>query len=181
LNISPYGKVPVLNDNNKYIYESLVINEYLEERYPQPALMPKDLYIRVQARIWSNYVNSEFVPVYYKLLICQDESQYPKLKEAIIKTLYFIEKGLTECSEGPFWFGEKLTLADVNNYPFFERFITNEYYRGIQIPKDCHRLRAWIGVMKEQDSVKKTANSPEFYIKYYAKYADASGLTPGAK
>lgn len=181
LEISPYGKVPVLKDNDMYIYESMVINEYLEEKYPQPALLPQDYYIKAQIRIWSNYVNSEFVPVYYKLLISQDKSIYPQLKEALIKALYYIEKGITKCSEGPFWFGGNLTLADANNYPFFERFIANEYYRDVHIPQDCYRLRAWIKTMREQASVIKTANPPEFYIMRYAKYADASGLTPGAK
>ncbi len=46
LKLNPYGKVPVINDNGKVLFESCIINEYLDEQYPQPALMPKDPYLR---------------------------------------------------------------------------------------------------------------------------------------
>ena len=40
LKMNPYGKVPVLTDDGTVLYESLIINEYLEEKYPTPALLP---------------------------------------------------------------------------------------------------------------------------------------------
>jgi glutathione S-transferase len=40
--MNPYGKVPVLTDDSTVLYESLIINEYLEEKYPNPPLLPKD-------------------------------------------------------------------------------------------------------------------------------------------
>ena len=42
LQMNPYGKVPVLTDDSTVLYESLIINEYLEEKYPNPPLLPKD-------------------------------------------------------------------------------------------------------------------------------------------
>ena len=42
LKLNPYGKVPVLTDDDTVLYESCIINEYLEEKYPNPPLLPKD-------------------------------------------------------------------------------------------------------------------------------------------
>jgi Glutathione S-transferase, N-terminal domain len=42
LALNPYGKVPVLLDEGAVIYESTVVNEYLEDRFPEPPLMPTD-------------------------------------------------------------------------------------------------------------------------------------------
>ncbi len=37
---NPYGKIPVLVDDGKILFESCIINEYLDEKYPNPPLMP---------------------------------------------------------------------------------------------------------------------------------------------
>src|ERR1700687_6035589 len=42
LKLNPYGKVPVLIDDEIVVYDSTIINEYLEDEYPHPALMPAD-------------------------------------------------------------------------------------------------------------------------------------------
>jgi len=48
----------VLIDGDAVIYESAIINEYLEEKYPQIPLMPKDPLRRSRARIWIDYCNT---------------------------------------------------------------------------------------------------------------------------
>jgi glutathione S-transferase len=47
-----------LVDGEAVIYESAIINEYLEEKYPEVALMPKDPVRRSRARIWIDYCNT---------------------------------------------------------------------------------------------------------------------------
>ena len=42
LSVSPYGKVPVLRVNGTSLYESNIVNEYLDEVYESPKLMPED-------------------------------------------------------------------------------------------------------------------------------------------
>src|SRR4029450_1961813 len=51
LRLNPYGKVPVLIDEDEVIYESTVINEYLDDEYPLPRLMPDDSGGRSRARL----------------------------------------------------------------------------------------------------------------------------------
>src|SRR5438093_12220150 len=43
LKLNPYSKVPVLTDDAAVLYESCIINEYLNEKYPNLPLMPADL------------------------------------------------------------------------------------------------------------------------------------------
>ena len=52
LRVSPYSKVPVLRYGETRIYESAIINEYLDEVFPKPPLMPSDPERRAEARIW---------------------------------------------------------------------------------------------------------------------------------
>lgn len=51
----PLGKVPYIEDNGLVVYDSTVINEYLEEQYPDPPLLPKDPAARARARMLENF------------------------------------------------------------------------------------------------------------------------------
>ena len=53
LSFSPYGKVPVLAVNGTSLYESNIVNEYLDEVYGSPRLMPKSPEGRALARSWT--------------------------------------------------------------------------------------------------------------------------------
>jgi glutathione S-transferase len=50
LRLNPFGQIPVLEDGGLVISESLAILEYLEERHPQPALLPSEPVDRARAR-----------------------------------------------------------------------------------------------------------------------------------
>jgi len=183
LEISPYGKVPLIKHQNKYFYESSIINEYLEEVFVTPSFLANDPVLTAYMRIWIAYCNSEFIPVFYKLLLTQEQDKYPALRDSLINSLYFIEReGFGKFgNDGDYFFGSKISLVDITFYPFFERFISNEYYRDAKIPEDCKRIRQWMRVMRERSSVKETSNSPEFYIDRYAKYAAGDTSRQGYK
>jgi RNA polymerase-associated protein len=48
--VNPYNRVPVLVDRDLVLYESNIINEYIDERFPHPQLMPPDPIMRARAR-----------------------------------------------------------------------------------------------------------------------------------
>jgi glutathione S-transferase len=52
---NPLGKVPWIDDGDTRVYDSTVINEYLEERYPDPRLLPGDALERARVRALENY------------------------------------------------------------------------------------------------------------------------------
>jgi len=176
LSISPYGKVPVLKHNDKVIYESAVINEYLEEVFPKPSLMPKDPVDRAFARIWIDYCNSQSMTANRSLLMCQDSSEQGTLRENLADNLLFIEnEGLAKTSgSGPFWFGSSITLTDITFLPLFQRLCATEHYRGFKIPDECERIRALIEAMRSRTSVNETSLPDDVLIKHYVRYAEPS-------
>ncbi len=53
--ISPYGKVPAIKHGNERVWESAIINEYLDEVFPQVPLLPQNPIEKAQARIWIDF------------------------------------------------------------------------------------------------------------------------------
>ena len=49
--LNPYGETPTLADRDLVLYDVVVVNEYLDERFPHPPLMPSDPTTRAQARV----------------------------------------------------------------------------------------------------------------------------------
>jgi glutathione S-transferase len=60
--LNPNGQVPVLVHDGALITESTVINEYLDDVFPEVPLRPKDPVERAQMRIWSKFVDEYFCP-----------------------------------------------------------------------------------------------------------------------
>ncbi len=173
--VSPYGKVPVVVHGDDRVYESAIINEYLEEAYPDPPLMPKEPGRRALARIWIDYCNTRFTVPFYKMMLEQDLEKRKPLTENLVTALKFIEhEGMRKLGDGPYWMGEQLTLVDFAYYPFFERWCVVEHYRDFHIPEECTRIKAWVESMRFRPSVKGIENTPEFYIERYSRYADGT-------
>ena len=60
--INPNGQVPALIHDGKVTTESTVINEYLDDVFPEVPLRPADPYERAQMRIWSKFVDEYYCP-----------------------------------------------------------------------------------------------------------------------
>jgi len=61
---NPLGKVPWIDDGDLTVYDSSVINEYLNERYPEPPLLPTDPVARARARALENYADEIILSVH---------------------------------------------------------------------------------------------------------------------
>ncbi len=171
--VSPYSKVPVVKIGDDVVYESAIINEFIDEAYPEPAMMPSDPVARAKARIWIDYCNNVWVEDCYGLLYAKDADKQAELKEKVENELRKIEfDGMRQLSDGPYWLGENVSLVDLTYYPFFERFGAIAHHRKAAIPEECTRLRAWYDLMANRDSAKATAHDDAYYIERYGKYVD---------
>ena len=172
---SPYGKVPALVHDGATIYESAIINEYLDEVFDEPRLMPGAPAARAKVRIWIDYCDDYFIADFYALLRNQEPDRHEALLNKVEGNFRFVEReGLEKLgSTGPYWLGPGPSLIDFAWYPFFERLPAWTHYRGLKIPEDCRRLINWLEAMSRRDSVREIANDSAYYIERYLSYAKA--------
>lgn len=172
LAVSPYGKVPYLAHEEARIWESTVINEYLDERFPAPPMMPADPARRAWLRDWIDHANSELAPRFYKLLSAQGADRRGRARAALGEALEFIEEvALASPMAGLYLLGDQLSLADIAYYPFFERLPAVAEHRGFEWPDKCVRLDAWQARMAIRPAVAATARPASYHVRNYARYA----------
>jgi len=153
LKLNPYGKVPVIDDDGKVLFESCIINEYLDEKYPSPSLMPKDPYLRGRGRVLVdyalNYLHEPYWALRAEIMKKESERNTPVMEEkrqALRTLLQYLENALGEKS---YFLGE-ISLTDIDVLP---RFLRMESYGALPAPS-LPRLNAWLQRMKERPSVK---------------------------
>jgi glutathione S-transferase len=169
--VSRYGKVPAIKHGDVEIYESAVINEYLEEVFPQPALLPHDPGAKAVARIWIDYANTRLVPAFNKFLRGKDTQEQEQGRREFLESLLYIEEeGLGKLSgNGAYWLGENLSLVDISFYPWFERLPVLEKFRDFTLPSETPRLQKWWENLRQRESIQQVANPTEFYVERFAK------------
>jgi glutathione S-transferase len=174
--ISRYGKVPALKHGDTEIYESAIINEYLDEVFPEPALLPRDPAAKAVARIWIDYANTRLAPAFNKLLRGKDIQEQEQGRREFLAALLEIEQeGLGKLAgNGSYWLGENFSLVDISFYPWFERLPVLEKFRNFTLPLETPRLQRWWENLRHRDSIQAVANTTEFYLQ---RFAHILGLT----
>ena len=75
LRLNPLGKIPVLADDDLVISDSKVINEYLNDEYPYPELLPDDIQQRALARRWAARIDDMVVKPYLEIYFASREKE----------------------------------------------------------------------------------------------------------
>ncbi len=108
LELNPYGNVPTLVDRELALYESNIITEYLDERFPHPPLMPVYPVARAKARLIIYRFDREWGPLIKKL-----ESGKSADLKAIAKELgSYISQLVPVFNSSPYFMGDEFTLVD---------------------------------------------------------------------
>ncbi|NEQ80351.1 MAG: glutathione S-transferase family protein [Moorea sp. SIO2I5] len=111
LEINPFHHIPVLEYNGLRLVESLAIMDYLEAKYPTPALLPTSPEALAKVRMVQLLTANElFSPVVQ--LICQkeDSPQFTRAKQKLDTVLKFFSELL---GNSPYFASEQLTLGDI--------------------------------------------------------------------
>ncbi|NBW01231.1 MAG: glutathione S-transferase [Betaproteobacteria bacterium] len=125
--MNPYGQVPILVERDLILYESNIINEYIDERFPHPQLMPADPVQRGRARLLLfNFERELFVHV--EALEKQDAKKIDKARVLVRDRLAQLAPVVTK---NKFMLGEDFSMIDVSLAPLLWRL---DYY-GIELPK----------------------------------------------
>ena len=129
---NPYGKVPVLVDDAAVIYESAIINEYLEEKYPAVPLLPHDRLQRAKIRIWIDFFNSRIHPAAHDIT---HNNEPEKAKERMRQHLQNLDREMA----GKQFIVDEFSLADITFIPFYTR---RQRY-GVTIDEGLPNLKRW--------------------------------------
>jgi glutathione S-transferase len=174
--VSNYGKVPALQHGEVRVVESAIVNEYLDEVFPEPALLPSEPAARATARFWIDYANTRFVPAWGALLRGSTEAGRSSGRASLLESLEYIETRALQSSsrEGPYWFGANPGLVDFSFFPWFERWAALEHYRGAIPLAKFDGLRRWREALAARASVKNIENATPYYVERYAKLAAPS-------
>jgi glutathione S-transferase len=153
LKINPYGKVPALIDGDTILYESCIINEYLNDKYPNPPLLPPDAGKRAQARILIDYGLAQMDAPYQRLRteLMKDEKEQDKgvIESAKAELKKLLQRFEIEIGDQPYLAGE-FSLVDAALVPRFTRL---EGF-GVLPDSSLPRLGRYLQRMKERPSVK---------------------------
>lgn len=172
LAVNPLGKVPVLIHRGKALNESSIINEYLDEVYPETPLLPADPYQRAQSRLLIDYCNTQFSANHYRLLMEQRPERRAQAEAAVLADWRWLDAFLMRVNPDGRYVWDSFGMADLSYAPFFRRFVLNTYFWCFRLPDgELARVRRWQQALQEHPAVRATSLSDEDYIKLYADYA----------
>jgi stringent starvation protein A len=131
--MNPYGQVPILVERDLILYESNIINEYIDERFPHPQLMPPDPVMRARVRL--------FLYSFEKELFAHVQTiENSGNQKAIDKAKVQIRDNLTKLApillKNKFMLGDEFSMLDVAIAPLLWRL---DHY-GIDLPKSAAPL-----------------------------------------
>jgi RNA polymerase-associated protein len=130
--MNPYNQVPVLVERDLVLHESNIINEYIDERFPHPQLMPADPVMRARARLFLHGFERELF-IHIPALEGNNQKNGDKARAQVRDSLLQIAPRFAKQKH---MLGEDYSMLDVAITPLLWRL---DYY-GISMPKQAAPL-----------------------------------------
>ncbi len=155
---NPYGETPTLLDRDLALYDTTVILEYLDERFPHPPLMPVDPISRAKTRLMVSRITRDWL-----IPICNLGESLPL--QLSMKLKKDIHDGLVALSplfkEQPFFLGNDYTLVDAYLAPLIWRLPAF----GIELPKQAVALEEYGEQLFKRDTFQGSLSEPEVELR----------------
>jgi glutathione S-transferase len=152
--LNPFARVPVLVDEDTTIYDSTIINEYLEDEYPEPPLLPAlgRSGQRARARIWEDIADTSFTVQVGQLMAEmgkieaeRDAGRITRLQQFVERTLNFLNHEL----QGQEFLAAQFSVADIG---FVPRLVVLKEL-GLDPGAGRANVEAWLQRMLERPSI----------------------------
>jgi glutathione S-transferase len=169
LAINPFHHIPVLVDEGFNIVESLAILDYLEAKYPTPAMLPKDVkdlaVVRMVQLVTVNELLPSSTPLFPQMLGLPggDPEKIEQAKQKVSTVLKFFENLL---GDRPYFGSQNLTLAEVvagTVIPWLPR-------GGVSF-SDYPKLSAWCDRLMAREAWQATEATPEVIEAFKSRMA----------
>lgn len=135
LDLNPYHSVPTLVDRDLVLYDSGVITEYLDERFPHPPLMPVDPVSRGKSRLALYRVEKDWYPLMHDIMT--------RGEKASAKARKMLRESITAANEVfevlPYFLSEDFSLVDCTIAPILWRLPV----LGIELPDEAKAVKAY--------------------------------------
>ncbi len=153
IELNPYNSVPTLVDRELALYNSQIIMEYLDERYPHPPLMPVDPVARARSRIFLYRIERDW----YRLLNDLETGN----TEAGVQSRKVLRDSLTSIApvfdQKPFFMSDEFSLVDCSVAPILWRL---RFY-GLEVPSQAASLADYAGRLFERESFQASLTDAE--------------------
>jgi len=166
--ISPLGKVPLLQVGDTVLFESAVIMEYLDEVNP-PSLHPQDPLRKAHNRAWIEFASGLLFAQHSLAMGAADEQAFMTQCNELREKLSQLENQLV----GPLFNGTEFSLADAAFAPFFMRLQLLEQWHALGLLQGLPKLAAWSEQMLERPSVRESVVSD--FAPLYREFIRKSG------
>ena len=148
LALSPTGKVPILQIEDTVLFESAVINEYLDEVYT-PALHPSSQIQKAQNRAWMEFTSPMYMDT-FNIMMATDKESSDNAVDSMNKNLAGLDIAM---KKSPWFNGEAFSLVDISAAPLFTRLDFYKSHCGLDLLKAFPNLQMWSDGLLVRQSV----------------------------
>jgi glutathione S-transferase len=152
--LNPYGRVPILVDEDTVVYDSTIINEYLDDEYPDPPILPRIEYssLRARARLFEDFADTSFTPQVGQLMAEmakgegeRDQNRLLRLRQTIERVLDYVNREL----QGQHFLAGEFSVADIG---FVPRLVILGQL-GIEAGASRSNVDTWLRRLLERPSI----------------------------
>jgi len=178
--IGARSKVPLLEDRSSddvaILCESLVVTDYVAERYGEGSLLPLNASDQAKARLFTELCSSLFS--YFPILRAEGDdlvAATKTYKDGLVNVDAFLRGVASDADSGPFLLGKRFSTAECNSAPFVQRACTVlPEFAGIDPIQICDelglvRLKSWMEAVLSRPSVVATGVAREDMLKNTSK------------
>ncbi|GAB2191312.1 stringent starvation protein SspA [Sessilibacter sp. MAH2] len=154
--LNPYGTLPTLVDRELALYETKVMMEYLDERFPHPPLLPVYPVARAQSRLWMHRIEKDWSPLVDAIVLGKSKESVNKARKELKDSLLTVAPIFEEM---PFFMSEEFSIVDCCLAPILWRLDVLD----IKLPKtrQAKPLFDYMDRLFARDSFKESLTEAE--------------------
>lgn len=145
LDLNPYNSVPTLVDRELVLYDSRVIVEYLDERFPHPPLMPVDPVTRAQYRLYLYRIERDWYSLADEIVASGDRKLSTRARKALQDSIVATAEVF---AAKKFFLSDEFSLVDCSIAPIFWRLPVF----GIELPAQARPILRYMDTVFSRSS-----------------------------
>ena len=154
LDVNPRAEVPALVDGDFALYDSTIICEYLEDRYPEPRLYPTDVGLRAKCRFVEDVADTQLDAAMYAITLVEfgRRESHPAMHDAACRDMERLYDELERALGDAEYFGRTYSIADIAVAPH----VAAAGFLGFALEPSRHpNLLAWLDRVQQRPALVK--------------------------